>query len=224
MARCSLRWPWPRRVRTPSVDGHTGSTGGDLAVILYLHGFLSSPASAKARQLRSALAAAGCAADFVCPQLPVSPRAAAEVALATAELEEPTRLCLVGSSLGGYYATWLAERLGCRAVLLNPAVRPYDLLAAQVGPQTDHASGLPVEVAAEYLDELRALDTGAVHVPGNYLLIATTGDEVIDYRDMLARYPNCATRLVEGSDHAISDFARYLPEVLAFCGASPPTR
>ena len=191
-------------------------------MILYLHGFLSSPGSAKARQLQAALAAAGQADDFVCPQLPVAPRAAAEVALAAAQLEDPQRLALVGSSLGGYYATWIAERLGCRAALLNPAVRPYEHLRAQVGTRIDHGTGQPVQIHAEYLDELRALETGPITRPARYFLVAATGDELLDVREMLARYAGCPTRLVEGSDHALSDFALHLPHVLRFCLGPPP--
>ncbi len=192
-------------------------------MILYLHGFLSSPGSAKAGLLRAALEREGQADDFLCPQLPVSPRATAELLLALAQLEDPQRLSLIGSSLGGYYATWLAERLGCRAVLLNPAVRPYDLLGAQLGAQDGPASRAPGEVRPEHLDELRALETGGVTSPGRYLLIAATGDEVIDYRLMVEKYAACTIRIVTGSDHALSDFAQYLPEVLRFCAASPAT-
>jgi uncharacterized protein len=189
-------------------------------MILYLHGFLSSPASTKANQLRAALARTGQEAELVCPQLPVSPRGAAEVALASAQLEDPARLSLVGSSLGGYYATWLAERVGCRAVLINPAVRPYEHLRSRVGPQTDYA-GRQVQVLPEHIDELRALEVAQLTQPQRYLLVAATGDELLDYRDMLERYAGCATRLVEGSDHALSDFERHLPAVLDFCGLAP---
>jgi len=191
-------------------------------VILYLHGFLSSPASVKAKQVRSALAQAGREADFLCPPLPVSPRAAAEVALASAQLEEPRNLSLIGSSLGGYYATWLAEHLGCRAVLLNPAVRPYEDLVAYLGWHND-AGGRQVEVRPEYLDELRALETPRLTDPDRYLLLAATGDEVIDYRRMIAKYADCRMHVIAGSDHALSDFPQYLPEVLRFCGVSLPT-
>lgn len=192
-------------------------------MILYLHGFLSSPGSVKARQVRAALARVGREADFLCPPLPISPRAAAEVALASAQLEEPGQLSVIGSSLGGYYATWLAERLGCRAVLLNPAVRPYEDLAGHIGWQPLAAGGGAVEVRPEYLDELRALETARLTDPGRYFLVAASGDEVIDYRKMLAKYADCPKRIVANSDHALSDFAEYLPEVLAFCGVSLPT-
>ncbi len=189
-------------------------------MILYLHGFLSSPGSTKARQLHAALVRGGRGADFVCPPLPVSPRAAAEIALALAQLEDPGELCAVGSSLGGYYATWLAERTGCRAVLLNPAVRPYDLLQDHLGWQTDYA-GQPVEIRPEFLDELQALEVAALTRPQRYLVFAATGDEVVSYAAMAQRYAGCPLRSVE-SDHALSDFARHLPEVLRFCGLDLP--
>jgi predicted esterase YcpF (UPF0227 family) len=187
-------------------------------VILYLHGFRSSPQSKKATQLRQALAARGHAGDFVCPQLPASPRAAAHLVEAAARLEDPQRLAVIGSSLGGYYATWLAERSGCRAVLLNPAIRPYDDLRDHLGPQPVYFSQATVDIRPEYLDELRALDTAGITRPQRYLLVAATGDELIDYRTMLAKYAGCRVRLIEGSDHALSDFESHLDEVLAFCG------
>jgi len=192
-------------------------------VILYLHGFLSSPASVKAKQVRAALCRAGREADFLCPPLPVSPRAAADIALTSAQLEDPRQLSVIGSSLGGYYATWLAERLGCRAVLLNPAVHPYEDLLAFVGWHNNPTGGQPVEVRPEFLDELRALETPRLTDPDRYLLFAATGDEVIDYRQMVAKYAACPMRIIAGSNHALSDFAEYLPEVLRFCGVTLPT-
>jgi hypothetical protein len=104
-------------------------------VILYLHGFRSSPQSNKARLIRDAMAARGVLDEFVCPQLPASPRAAAQLIEATARLVSADELALIGSSLGGYYATWLAERIGCRAALLNPAIIPYEDLRDHLGTQ-----------------------------------------------------------------------------------------
>jgi len=188
-------------------------------MILYLHGFRSSPRSTKAERLRSALAARGRGGDFVCPQLPVSPRAAVNMALAAAELENPARLALVGSSLGGYYATWVAERLGCRAVLLNPAVSPAVDLATQLGRHPVFSSDQTVELTADHLVELRAVDTARITRPERYLLVAATGDEVLDCATMIAKYAGCRQRVIEGSDHALSDFDRYVDEVLDFCDA-----
>lgn len=187
-------------------------------MILYLHGFRSSPNSRKAQQLLALMRARGLAGDYMCPQLPASPRAAAEVALAAAQLEPIEKLALIGSSLGGYYATWLAERVGCRAVLLNPAIRPYDDLKAHLGRQPVFYSDASIEMKPEYLDELLALDVPRVTHPQRYFLIAATGDRLIDWRTMVERYPACRQRVIAGSDHELSDFAQYASEVLAFCG------
>jgi hypothetical protein len=189
-------------------------------VILYLHGFRSSPQSRKARMVREAMAARAMLDDFLCPQLPASPRAAAQLIEAAARLEDPLRLALIGSSLGGYYATWLAERVGCRAVLLNPAISPYEDLRGHLGTQPVFFSEQTIEVKPEYMDELRSLDTPRVTRPERYFLLAATGDEVIDWRTMADKYAGCRQRIIDGSDHEISDFAAYLDEVLAFCGVT----
>lgn len=189
-------------------------------MILYLHGFRSSPQSKKAQVVRQAMAARGKLDDFLCPQLPASPRAAAQLIDATARLEDPHQLALIGSSLGGYYATWLAERVGCRAALLNPAISPYDDLCGHLGTQPVYFSEQTIEVKPEYMDELRVLDTPSISRPERYLLLAATGDEVIDWRTMAAKYAGCRQRIIDGSNHEISDFAAYLGDLLAFCGVA----
>ena len=187
-------------------------------MILYLHGFRSSPNSKKATQLRDALVARGRGGEFICPQLPASPRAAIELAQRAIAGVRSEEIGLIGSSLGGYYATWLAEHIGCRAVLLNPAIRPYDDLRSYLGTQPVYFSETTIDMKPEYLDELQMLDTPRITRPERYLLLAATGDELIDWRTMVAKYAGCRQRVIEGSDHSISDFARYLDEVLAFCG------
>jgi predicted esterase YcpF (UPF0227 family) len=190
-------------------------------VILYLHGFRSSPTSFKARMVAGRLAELGRADELVCPQLPASPKAAMALALALIadmKLGDPAReLAIVGSSLGGYYATWLAERIGCRAVLLNPAVRPLDSLEQHVGVTTAFHSDEPFEFKQEYIAELGELAIGQITRPERYFLIAATGDEVLDYRTMVSHYAGARQTIIEGSDHGISEFADYVDDVLAFC-------
>jgi predicted esterase YcpF (UPF0227 family) len=188
-------------------------------MILYLHGFRSSPRSYKARVVHERMQALGRAQELLCPQLPASPNEAVELALLLAERHAPGQLAIVGSSLGGFYATWLAERLGCRAVLLNPAVNPLQNLEQHVGVSTAWHSDERFEFRREYIDELAALKTGRITRPERYFLVAATGDEVLDYRDMVAHYAGARQHVIEGGDHAISDFPRYVDEVLAFCGA-----
>ena len=187
-------------------------------MILYLHGFRSSPHSFKARLLSERLHALGRGDDYLCPQLPPSPAAAIALAQALIASQPPERLTLIGSSLGGYYATWLAERLGCRAVLLNPAIVPRLDLAPYVGVTTQYHSDEPFEFKREYIDELRALAVDKITLPERYFLIAATGDEVLDYRDMVAHYAGARQHVIAGSDHAISEFPDYLDAVLEFCG------
>lgn len=188
--------------------------------ILYLHGFRSSPQSFKARLLGQRLTELGLGHTYRCPQLPASPCAAAELALALAR--EMTAggegLSVVGSSLGGYYANWLAERIGCRAVVLNPAVQPPRDLENYVGVTTAYHSEEVFEFKREYIDELQALRVETITHPERYFLIAATGDEVLDWREMTAHYAGARQAVIEGSDHGISEFAQYVDQVLAFCG------
>jgi uncharacterized protein len=190
--------------------------------ILYLHGFRSSPQSMKAQVTGARMAELGLADDFLCPQLPASPQAAMALALQLVDGVPASELAIIGSSLGGYYATWLAERLGCRAVLLNPAIVPRLDLAAHVGVTTAWHSDAPFEFKPEYIDELRALAVGTVSRPGRYFLIAATGDEVLDYRDMVAHYRGARQTVIDGADHAISGYRDYVADVLDFCLAKAP--
>ena len=190
-------------------------------MILYLHGFKSSPHSFKARMIGAALEAAGRGNEYCCPQLPASPAQAIALALSLVREVPAERLCVIGSSLGGYYATWIAEQRGCRAVLLNPAVQPPRALEQYVGISSAYHSAEPFEFKAGYIDELRALAVPVTTRPARYFLIAATGDDVLDWREMQAHYPLARQRIIDGSDHGISDFADYLNEVLAFCDAAP---
>ena len=186
-------------------------------MILYLHGFRSSPQSFKARLLGDYLQQQGRSADYLCPQLAASPRQAMAMALQLTAQIDPTALTIIGSSLGGFYATWLAEHIGCRAVLLNPAVAAPRDLQKYVGVTTQFYSDQLFEFKAEYVEELRALTVPNITRPSRYFLLAATGDEVLNWRDMVAHYPGAKQHIIIGSDHGISDFAEYVDAVLAFC-------
>jgi predicted esterase YcpF (UPF0227 family) len=190
-------------------------------MLIYIHGFNSSPASAKAQLLKAKLDVLGRGAEFAAPALPHSPAQAA-VSLDALVGRHPGA-ALVGSSLGGYYATWLAEKHGLKAVLLNPAVRPYELLAPLVGRQKNFHTGEEHDFTMQHVAELLALEVERV-TPARYLLIVAKGDEVLDYRRAVERYRGCRQLVIEGSDHGLSDFASYLETVLAFCGVSDPEK
>jgi len=190
-------------------------------MILYLHGFRSSPDSFKARLMADTMAQRGLADAWACPQLPASPREAIDLAMGIAQrqlasADSPRALTVIGSSLGGFYATWLAEQLGCKAVLLNPAVQAARDLATQVGEHHMYHSNAPFVFLPEYVDELTAIHAPRITQPDRYFLLAATGDEVLDWREMRDRYAGCPQRIVQGSDHGLSDFEQWMPEVLEF--------
>lgn len=190
--------------------------------LLYLHGFRSSPGSAKAQRVAAEVARlqdAGHSLVWCCPQLPPSP-AAAKALIDSLTHDWPSdRMAVIGSSLGGFYATVLAEQRGCRAVVLNPAVDPADTLADQIGEQTAwHDPALRFEFTAAHVEELRAMRPRLLRDPARYLAVIAKGDEVLDWRDMTARYAGARIKLLEGGDHALSDFDDHLPDLLGFLG------
>ncbi len=186
--------------------------------LLYLHGFRSSPQSTKARAMAAWLARHRPEVQWACPQLPPSPAAAVREALALAAAWPRETTGVVGSSLGGFYATVVAERLACRAVLLNPAVDPARDLSRYIGEITAWHSDDRFHFRAEFVDELRKLCPAGLTDPDRYLAIVAKGDEVLAWREMAARYAGCHVKLLEGSDHALSDFDLHLPDVVTFLG------
>jgi predicted esterase YcpF (UPF0227 family) len=189
-------------------------------MILYLHGFRSSPHSFKAQVIQEQLHALGRDNEYACPQLSGSPREAINVAMRIAHQVPAAELTLIGSSLGGYYATWMAEQLGCKAVLLNPVVHAARDLEKHVGVTSAYHSNTPFEFKREYIDELKAISVSNITRPERYFLIAATGDEVLDWREMTAHFSGARQQIINGSDHGISDFRDYFDEVLAFCDAT----
>jgi len=187
------------------------------SMIVYLHGFNSTPHSTKARTLQRHLEQQGRADRFLCPALPHRPAAAMRLVEGVLAGCDRDAVTLVGSSLGGFYATWLAERWSVRAVLLNPAVHPQRDLGAYLGPQRNLYSGEAYELTTGHLDELDALWCARVQ-PARYLLIAETGDEVLDYREAVLRFRGARQIVVPGGDHTLQCFAAQIPAILAFAG------
>jgi uncharacterized protein len=183
--------------------------------LLYLHGFRSSPQSTKAQLMAHEVAARHRQVHWWCPQLPPSPKAAVRMVVDGIADWPRDHMAVVGSSLGGFYATWVAERMGCKAVLLNPAVNPARDLAKYIGELTSwHDPQERFFFQAEYVQELHGLACGPLQHPAHYLTVIAQGDEVLDWREMHARYAATQLLILEGGDHAISDFALHLPAVM----------
>lgn len=193
-------------------------------MLLYIHGFNSSPASFKASLLKQYVEARHRADCLQIPALSSVPAQAitqlttvVEHALAT-RLKKNDPICLIGSSLGGFYATWLAEKYDCRAVLVNPAVRPYELLEKYLGNNVNFHSGEHYELSEAHVTQLRALEVEKITKPDRYLLLLQTGDEVLDYKLAMEKYAAVPSIVEEGGGHEFMGFDRHLETVLAFCG------
>ncbi|QKO23932.1 YqiA/YcfP family alpha/beta fold hydrolase [Rhodoferax sp. BAB1] len=185
--------------------------------LLYLHGFRSSPRSTKAQLVQERIAQRHPGVTLWCPQLPPSPHEAMDRVMQGIANWPRRRMAVIGSSLGGFYASWVAEQTGCRAAVLNPAVFAARDLATQVGVHPSwHEPQESFEFKAAYVDELRALAVPAITNPDRYYALIAKGDEVLDWREMSAHYRGAHMRLLEGSNHAITEFADHLDEVLAF--------
>ncbi|MEO8300127.1 MAG: YqiA/YcfP family alpha/beta fold hydrolase [Burkholderiales bacterium] len=187
------------------------------AHLLYLHGFRSSPQSTKAQQTARWMRAHRPEVHWWCPQLPAAPNEVLQMLReGTADWPRET-MAVIGSSLGGFFATVLAETTGCRAVVLNPAVNPARDLAQHVGQQPSwHDPSVLIDVRPEFGAAFHAMTPGPLQHPERYFALIAKGDEVLDWREMTARYAGAHITLLEGGDHALSDFDRHLPEVLRF--------
>jgi predicted esterase YcpF (UPF0227 family) len=185
-----------------------------LRTIVYLHGFISAPGSKKATMLRDYVERCVSGVALMVPALHHRPaRAIEQVALACSGID-PAELTLVGSSLGGFYATVMAERLGCRAAAINPAVHPHTHFDRYLGPQTNLYTGEEFILTRDHVEELRAMDPPAITHPGRYWLFVETGDEVLDYRDAVAFYAGACQTVVRGGDHTLVSFPEHIPELV----------
>jgi predicted esterase YcpF (UPF0227 family) len=185
--------------------------------LLYLHGFLSSPASNKARITAAAIANRHPSVTWLCPMLAASPKQAMADVLQSISQWPKASMAVVGSSLGGFYATWLAEQIGCRAVLLNPAVRPARDLRPHLGEHALwHDSSQHFVLEPEFIDELQAMEIDHISHPARYFAVIAKGDEVLDWKEMTGHYRGASVKLLPQGDHALSDYEQYLDEIIEF--------
>jgi len=184
-------------------------------MLIYLHGFNSSPQSHKAQVLGRYMEARGLGASFLCPALPHWPEQAI-AAIEDAIAQAPNHACtLVGSSLGGFYATWFAEKRGLNAVLINPAIHPHRDLRTFLGVQQNLHTGEKYELTEAHLAQWARLFLPAV-TPSRYLLLVETGDELLDYREAVQKYAGAQQVVVQGGDHTLQSFPEHIPLILEF--------
>lgn len=185
-----------------------------MKTLIYLHGFTSSPASRKAGMLGDYIRGQAPDLRYVVPALHHRPAQAVSQVQWHCLGKDPADLTLVGSSLGGFYATVVAEKVGCQAAVINPAVHPQRLFERHLGPQENLHTKERFEVTREHIAELAALDPPAITRPGRYWLLAETADEVLDYREAVAWYAGAFHSIVRGGDHAMQSFPEFVPDLV----------
>ena len=188
-------------------------------LLVYLHGFRSSPNSSKAVMTREAVRALSSTThtyEWYCPQLLASPKESMAMVIQHIDQSHADRIVIMGSSLGGFYTNYLAEKYRCSGIALNPAVYAARELEPHVGMMTAYDSNEPFDFKAEYIDELRALQVNTITDPQRYFLMAAKGDELLDWKEMVAFYAGAKQLVLEGSDHGIADYADHLPAVIHF--------
>lgn len=185
-------------------------------LILYLHGFLSSPQSKKAQQTLRYCQRIGLQGSIKVPWMRNGPAQTVDELRAIIESHHEGKVVLIGSSLGGYYATFLAEEYGFPAVLINPAVRPFELWESHLGEHRNYYSGEVHLVTEQHIEELRELEKSRLNNPDNYLLLVQTGDETLDYRQALEKFASAHCMVRENGSHSYEGFEQELPTIFDF--------
>lgn len=183
--------------------------------LLYLHGFISSPASAKAVLTQRWFQQHAPHVEYECPFLSPYPDEAIAVLELLVESLADRNVLIIGSSMGGFYGTWLAHRLACKAVLVNPAVAPWRWGRMLLGEQRNLYTGERYLIEARHLEDLKPLAV-PLQQPEKFWVLLQTGDEVLDYRLAVERYRGCRLTIEQGGDHSFRDYERHLPQILDF--------
>lgn len=186
-------------------------------LLLYLHGFNSSPQSHKAQVMQEYCRQHRPDIHVLVPKLPAFPIEASQyLLLLMQKYQQDYTIGLVGSSLGGYLSTWLSAQFNLRAVLVNPAIKPYELLSDYLGEQVNPYTNEHYVLEAKHIDELRLLDVKKIENPENFWLLQQKGDEILDYRQAVEKYSNAQQTVEEGGDHSFVDFERYPEQIISF--------
>ncbi|MGY0219690.1 YqiA/YcfP family alpha/beta fold hydrolase [Endozoicomonadaceae bacterium StTr2] len=195
-----------------------------LPLIVYLHGFNSSPASTKAQQFKQWIDSHPGLADYWIPELPIEAEEVVKLLQARLMAEIMIRpIHIVGSSMGGFMGTWLQSRLQeinaentGRLAIINPAVRPWELLRDYLGPQANYHTGEQYELKEEHAEQLKPLEVEALNKPKDIMVLLQKGDEVLDYRKAEAKYKDCHLIIQEGGDHSFQGSREIIPEIISF--------
>jgi len=183
--------------------------------VLYIHGFNSSPSSMKAELTRTYFANNYPEINFHCPQVACSPNVAIAQLEGIMKQAPDSNWLVIGSSLGGFFATFLAEKYQLKAALINPAVKPFELMQDYLGEQVNPYTQERYNIEAEHVTELKMLEQHDIS-KNNYLVMVQTGDEVLDYQQAVEKYRHCQLVIEQGGDHSFVNYENILPKIALF--------
>lgn len=192
-----------------------------MTAVLYLHGFLSSPQSVKATQTKTYFESHLPSVRLVVPQLSNYPSKVANQLIQLLSDDEALLdggLKVIGSSMGGFLSTWLVEKYGGKAVIVNPAVKPYELLRGYLGEHVNPYSKEIFTLVESDMDFLKALDSPHITNPENYHVLLQTGDETLDYKQAQKKYATSSLVVEKGGDHSFVNYDKHLPSIVKFLG------
>lgn len=184
--------------------------------LLYLHGFLSSPQSLKAQQTVKYCDRIGLQGAYTLPMMRHGPAQTMSELCEWVDQNNEKDICLIGSSLGGFYACYLSEKYNLPAVLINPAVCPFEFWDTHIGEHRNYYSNELHKVTSEHIRELKNLDVPELGNPDNFMVLVQTGDETLDYRQAVEKFSkaNCLVR--EGGSHSYENYVAELPLIFDF--------
>ena len=184
-------------------------------LLIYLHGFMSSPNSVKAKETEFYLAKRSMLVEYLVPALSDCPEQAYQQLSELMQANQNRTVGLIGSSMGGFFASALAARFTCRAVLINPAVAPQNLMQKYVGEQTNPYTNNHFTLTVNDMEFLQELEVECPQ-PDKIMLLVQTGDETLDYKAAVAKYAGSPQVVEEGGDHRFQDFDKHLPSIMKF--------
>ncbi|MEH6448135.1 MAG: YqiA/YcfP family alpha/beta fold hydrolase [Oleispira sp.] len=187
---------------------------------VYLHGFLSSPKSKKAQELIHFFDNNQMKGQLIVPTLSFEPVEAiqqAQDAIDTLK-QQPgiDQVFVMGSSLGGFYANYLAEKENLKAVLINPAVRPFELFDKYLGLNEHFYDGQSYLLELKHIEQLKQLEVAQLSKPKALFLLLQTGDETLDYQLATEKYQNCPSWIEPGGNHSFEGFSERLDSIFHF--------
>ena len=187
-----------------------------MAKIIYLHGFASSANSTKALQLKKHILENYSKTEIIIPD--IENNIVDAVQQINKLIEEFSPSALIGSSLGGFYATYFSEQYNLKCVGINPAVIPPAEMSEYLGENKNYSTGEKFLITQEQLDLLDKMGTEikVIKCPGNFMILLQSHDEKLDYRVATNFYQGAVLDVTFGGNHSFKNLETHFFKIKIF--------